>query len=38
MSDAYKDSRVRVLVFATSTVLDGILVDKDKVEIKGERR
>lgn len=38
MSDAYKDSRVRVLVFATSTVLDGILVDKDKVEIRGERR
>ncbi len=38
MSDAYKDSRVRVLVFATSTVLDGILVDKDKVEIKGGRR
>ena len=37
MSDAYKDSRVRVLVFATSTVLDGILVDKDKVEIKGEK-
>ena len=38
MSDAYKESRVRVLVFATSTVLDGILVDKDKVEIIGERR
>ena len=38
MSDAHKDSRVRVLVFATSTVLDGILVDKDKVEIIGERR
>ena len=38
MSDAYKDSRVRVLVFATSIVLDGILVDKDKVQIIGERR
>lgn len=38
MSDAYKDSRVRVLVFATSMVLDGILVDKDKVEIIGEER
>lgn len=38
MSDAYKDSRVRVLVFATSMVLDGILVDKDKVEITGEKR
>ena len=38
MSDAYKDSRVRVLVFATSMVLDGILVGKDKVEIIGERR
>ena len=37
MSDAYKKSRVRVLVFATSTVLDGILVKKDKVELIGDR-
>lgn len=37
MSDAYKKSRVRVLVFATSTVLDGILVEKNRVEIIGDK-
>ena len=38
MSDAYKNSRVRVFVFATSAVLDGILINKDRVEIIGAER
>jgi flagella basal body P-ring formation protein FlgA len=37
MSDAYVNSRVRVLVLATSVVLDGILIKKDNVEIIGNK-
>jgi flagella basal body P-ring formation protein FlgA len=37
MSDAYVNSRVRVLVLATSVVLDGILIKKDNVEIIGKK-
>ena len=37
MSDAYVNSRVRVLVLATSVVLDGILIEKDNVEIIGKK-
>ena len=36
MSDAYKNSRVRVFVLATSVVLSGILINKNHVEIVGD--
>ena len=37
LSDAQKNSRVRVFVLATSTVLDGILIKKDMIEVTGEK-
>ena len=37
LSDAQQNSRVRVFVLATSTVLDGILIKKDMIEVIGEK-
>ena len=37
LSDAQQNSRVRVFVLATNTVLDGILIRKDMIEVIGEK-